>query len=142
VKFQAGFATPLAELLLNVAATMYEMYADHVDSKGAVVTLVARRPDRIINPEVVYAFVGVENVKFAFLANSDCCTGGGCPSLPPDSLGGLGKTMMEWVLTTGFLEQVFRNEQVRRDIRNRVGPLIRARRGVSADGLHRNPSPN
>jgi hypothetical protein len=29
--------------------------------------------------------------------------------------------MMEWVLTTGFLEQqVFRNEQVRRDIRNRV----------------------
>jgi hypothetical protein len=41
---------------------------------------------------------------------------------------------------TGFLEQVFRNEQVRRDIRNRpgpgVGPLMRARRGVSADGLH------
>jgi hypothetical protein len=28
--------------------------------------------------------------------------------------------MMEWVLATGFLEQVFRNEQVRRDIRNRV----------------------
>jgi hypothetical protein len=28
--------------------------------------------------------------------------------------------MMEWVLTPGFLEQVFRNEQVRRDIRNRV----------------------
>jgi hypothetical protein len=28
--------------------------------------------------------------------------------------------MMEWVLTTGFLEQVFRNGQVRRDIRNRV----------------------
>jgi hypothetical protein len=29
--------------------------------------------------------------------------------------------MMEWVLTTGFLEQVFRNgEQVRRDIRNRA----------------------
>jgi hypothetical protein len=27
--------------------------------------------------------------------------------------------MMEWVLT-GFLEQVFRNGQVRRDIRNRV----------------------
>jgi hypothetical protein len=47
---------------------MYEMYADHVDSKGAVGALVARRPDRIINPEVVYAFVGVENVKFAFLA--------------------------------------------------------------------------
>ena len=40
--------------------------------------------------------------------------------MPPDSLGGLGRTMMEWVLTTGFLEQVFRNEQVRRDIRNRV----------------------
>jgi hypothetical protein len=30
--------------------------------------------------------------------------------------------MMEWVLTTGFLEQVFRNgeQQVRRDIRNRA----------------------
>ena len=101
---------------------MYEMYANHVDSEDTVVALVARRPDRIINPEVVYAFVGVENVKFAFLANSDCCTGGGCPSLPPDApLGGLGRAMMEWVLTTGFLEQqVFRNEQVRRDIRNRV----------------------
>jgi hypothetical protein len=99
---------------------MYEMYANNVDSKEAVVTLVARRPDRIINPAVVYAFVGVENVKFVFMANSDCCTGGGCPSLPPDSLGGLGRTMMEWVLTAVFLEQVFRNEQVRRDIRNRV----------------------
>jgi hypothetical protein len=99
---------------------MYEMYADHVDSKGAVVALVARRPDRITNPEVVYAFVGFEDAEFVFLANSDCCTGGGCPSLPPDSLGGLGRTIMECVLTTGFLEQVFRNEQVRRDIRNRV----------------------
>jgi hypothetical protein len=98
---------------------MYEMYAGHVDSEGAVVALVVRRPDRIINPGVVYAFVGVEDVKFAFLANSDCCTGGGSPSLPPEPLGGLGRTMMEWVLTTGFLEQVFRNEQVRRDIRNR-----------------------
>jgi hypothetical protein len=28
--------------------------------------------------------------------------------------------MMEWVMTPGFLEQVFRNEQVRRGIRNRV----------------------
>jgi hypothetical protein len=28
--------------------------------------------------------------------------------------------MMEWVLTAGFLQQVFRNEQVRRDIRNRA----------------------
>jgi hypothetical protein len=43
---------------------MYEMYAGHVDSKGAVVTLVARRPDRITNPAVAYAFVGVENAKF------------------------------------------------------------------------------
>jgi hypothetical protein len=101
---------------------MYELYADHVDSEEAVVALVARRPDRIINPEVVYAFIGVENAKFVFLASSGCCKGGGggCPSLPPDSLGGLGRTTMEWVLTTGFLEQVFRNEQVRRDIRNRV----------------------
>jgi hypothetical protein len=94
---------------------------------------------------VVYAFVGVENVKFVFMASSDCCTGGGCPFLPPDSLGGLGRAMMEWVLTTGFLEQVFRNEQVRRDIRNRpgpgVGPLMRARRGVSANGLHPHPPP-
>jgi hypothetical protein len=90
-------------------------------SEGAVVALVARRPDRIINPEAVYAFVGVEDVEFVFLANSaDCCTGGGCPSLPPDPLGGLGRAIMEWVLTTGFLEQVFWNEQVRRDIRNRV----------------------
>jgi hypothetical protein len=54
---------------LDVAATTYEIYAGLVDSEGAVVALVARRPDRIINPEVVYAFVGVENVKFAFMAN-------------------------------------------------------------------------
>jgi hypothetical protein len=99
---------------------MYEMYANHVDSEGTVVTLVARRSDRIINPEVVYALVGVANVEFAFLANSDCCIGGGCPSLPPDSLSRLGRTMVEWVMTPGFLEQVFRNEQVRRDIRNRA----------------------
>jgi hypothetical protein len=99
---------------------MYEMYANHVDSEDSVVTLVARRPDRISNPEVVYAFVGVANVKFAFLANSGCCTGGGCPSFPPDPLGGLGRTMTEWVMTPGFLEQVFRHEQARRDIRNRV----------------------
>ena len=99
---------------------MYEMYANHVDSEDTVVALVARRPDRIVNPEVAYAFVGVANVKFAFLGNSDCCTGGGCPSLPPDSLGGLGRAMAEWVMTPGFLEQVFRNEQARRDIRNRA----------------------
>jgi hypothetical protein len=91
-----------------------------VDSEGAVVALVARRPDRITNPEVVYALIGVEDVKFVFMGSSDCCKGGGCPSLPPDSLGGLGRTAMEWVLAMGFLEQVFRNEQVRRDIRSRV----------------------
>jgi hypothetical protein len=73
------------------------------------------------NPEAVYAFVGAEDVKFSFLGNSDCCcTGCGCPALPPDSLAGVGRTMMEWVLTPGCLEQVFRNEQVRRDIRNRI----------------------
>jgi hypothetical protein len=76
VRFKGGHGTPLAELLLNVASAMYEMCADHVDSKEAVVALVARRPDRFINPEVVYAFVSVEDVKFTFLANSDCCTGG------------------------------------------------------------------
>jgi hypothetical protein len=64
IRFQAGHGTPLAEVLLNVASTMYEMDANHVDSEDTVVTLVARRPDRIINPEVVYAFVGVANVKF------------------------------------------------------------------------------
>jgi hypothetical protein len=85
IRFQAGHVTPLAELLLDVAPAMYEMYAAIMwISEDTVVTLVARRPDRIINPEVVYAFVGVENVKFVFLAKSDCCTGGGCPSLPPD----------------------------------------------------------
>jgi hypothetical protein len=91
-----------------------------VDSEEAVVALVARRPDRIINPELVYGFVGVENVEFAFMASSGCCKGSGCPSLPPDPLGGVGRTIMEWVLAMGFLEQVFRNEQVRRDIRNRA----------------------
>jgi hypothetical protein len=101
-------------------------------------TLVARRPDRITNPEAVYAFVGVEDVKFVFMANSDCCRGGGCPYLPPDSLGGVGGTTMEWVLAMGFLEQVFRNEQVRRDISQEPGPgvghLIRGCREVRAGG--------
>jgi hypothetical protein len=68
IRFQAGFVAPLAELLSNAGATMYEMYATRVKPENAVVTLVARRPDRIINPEVVYAFVGVEHVKFVFLA--------------------------------------------------------------------------
>jgi hypothetical protein len=117
--------TPLAEVLLNVVAATYEMYACRVEPENAVVALVARRPDRMINPEVVCAFVGVEDVKFAFLDNSDCCKGCGCPALPPDAdpLGGVGRrtSMMEWaVLTLGFLEQVFRNEQVRRDTRNRI----------------------
>jgi hypothetical protein len=48
---------------------MYAMCAGLVDSEGAVGTLVARRPDRITNPEVVYAFVGVEDVKFVFMAS-------------------------------------------------------------------------
>jgi hypothetical protein len=80
---------------------------------------------------VVHASVGVEDVKFVFLNNSDCatadcCKGCGCPALPPDSL----THSAEWagphngvgpdVLTPGFLEQVFRNEQVRRDIRKRI----------------------
>ena len=34
--------------------------------------------------------------------------------------GGTGRTMLEWVLTDGFLEQVIRNEQVRQDIRTRI----------------------
>jgi hypothetical protein len=44
-----------------------------------------------------------------------------CSPPPPDPLGGVGRAIMEWVLAMGFLlEQVFRNKQVRRDIRNRV----------------------
>jgi hypothetical protein len=34
--------------------------------------------------------------------------------------GGTGRTMLEWVLTDGFLEQVIRNEQVRQDTRTRA----------------------
>jgi hypothetical protein len=112
--------TPLAELLWNIVATTYEMYATLVKPENAVVALVARRPDRIINPEVVYAFVGVEDVEFAFLDNSGYCRGCGCPSLPPDSFAGVGRAMMEWVLTPGFLEQVLRNEKARRDTKSRI----------------------
>jgi hypothetical protein len=99
--FQAGYMAPLAELLLDVAPTMYAMYADLVDSEEAVVTLVARRPDRITNSEVVYAFVGVEDAKFVFMASSGCCKEGGCPSLPPDPLGGLDRTTMRVGLGDG-----------------------------------------
>jgi hypothetical protein len=67
-----------------------------------LVSRTSRATTRFINPAVVYAFVGVENVEFVFMASSDCCTGGGCPFLPPDSLGGLGRAMMEWVLTTRY----------------------------------------
>jgi hypothetical protein len=109
---------------------MYAMcYADLVDSEGAVVTLVARRPADVASSTqkwLVYAFfVGVEDVKFAFMANSGCCKGGGCPALPPDSLGGLGRTIMEWVLAMGccFLERRcsgMSRSPATRDIRNRV----------------------
>jgi hypothetical protein len=50
------------------------MYATRVKPENAIAI-----------PEVVCAFVGAEDVKFAFLDNSDCCKGFGCPSLPPDS---------------------------------------------------------
>jgi hypothetical protein len=44
IRFQAGFVAPLAELLSNAGATMYEMYATRVKPENAVVTLVARGP--------------------------------------------------------------------------------------------------
>jgi hypothetical protein len=40
--------------------------------------------------------------------------------MDPSFFGGAGMTMLEWVSTPGFLEQVIRNEQVRRDIRTRI----------------------
>ena len=42
IRFQAGYATPLAELLWNVVAATYEMYAFRVVPENAVVTPVAR----------------------------------------------------------------------------------------------------
>jgi hypothetical protein len=58
-----------------------------------------RGTDRITNPEVVYAFVGVEDVKFVFMASSGCCKGkgSGCPCLPPGPLGGVGRTTIHGV---------------------------------------------
>jgi hypothetical protein len=38
----------------------------------------------------------------------------------PSVFGGAGRAMLEWVLTPGFLEQVIRNEQARRDLRQRT----------------------
>jgi hypothetical protein len=40
--------------------------------------------------------------------------------MPKRVFGGTGRSMSEWALVPGFLEQVVRNEQVRRDIRARV----------------------
>jgi hypothetical protein len=59
-------------------------------------------------------------VKWVFLDGSDSCTTDGCPKMPRGVFGGTGRTMLEWVLTAGFLEQVIRNEQVRQDIRTRI----------------------
>jgi hypothetical protein len=95
------------------------MYADLLDGGPAVVTFVGKRPDRIVNPGIVHAFIS-SPVKWVFLDDSDSCTTDGCPKMPKGVFGGTGRTMLEWVLTDGFLEQVIRNEQVRQDIRTRI----------------------
>ena len=108
---------------MSVAFSMYAMYADILGSSARVVVFVGKRPDRIVNPMVVCLFMG-SPVKWVFLDDSDSCKNDGCPKMPEGVFGGTGRTMAEWALVPGFLEQVVRNEQVRRDIRARVSAWV------------------
>ena len=118
IKYKGGHGVPLCSLLMSVAFSMYAMYADILAGSEGVVVFVGKRPDRIVNPMVVYLFMG-NPVKWVFLDDSDSCKNDGCPKMPEGVFGGTGRTMLEWVLTDGFLE-VIRNEQVRQDIRTRT----------------------
>ena len=73
----------------------------------------------VFPPLILCTFLS-SNVKWVFMGDSDSCKGSGCPSMDPSFFGGAGMTMLEWVSTPGFLEQVIRNEHVRRDIRTRI----------------------
>jgi hypothetical protein len=99
----------------------------------------SHRPNRMTNPEVGCAFMGVEDVKFVFLDNSGCCKGCRCPALPPGSFGGVGRTMMEWVLTPGFLwsrcSAMRRRSAAISGTGSGVGLLISASSGLRRFGL-------
>ena len=122
IKFKAGHATPFTRVLMAAAGAMREMYSERLRAANGgpcVVVFVARRPDRIVNPLILCTFLS-SNVKWVFMGDSDSCKGSGCPRMDPSFFGGAGMTMLEWVSTPGFLEQVIRNEHVRRDIRTRI----------------------
>jgi hypothetical protein len=135
MKYKGGGVTPFAQIMMSVAESMLEIYSDRLQAAGekGLVCFVGKRPGRICNlqplinhePLIACAFLG-SDVKWVFSDDSDCCRGDGCPTMGRTAgqlsvFGGTGRTMLEWVLATpGFLEQVIRNEQVRRDIRQRI----------------------
>ena len=82
----------------------------------------SHRPNRMTNPEVGYAFMGVEDVKFVFLDNSGCSQGLWLSSSSPGLIRRGGQDHDGVGPNPGLpVEQVFRNEEeVRRDIRNRI----------------------
>jgi hypothetical protein len=81
--------------------------------------IMARRPDRIINSGVVATFIDNHEVKFVFLGDSKC-RGVQQFASKEGALRGTGKTMLGWVKTPGFLEQVCRNMEIRRRIRRAI----------------------
>jgi hypothetical protein len=103
----------LASVLGDMISATQEMWG--YDETNSVPVILSRRIDRSVNMESVASFLPT-NVKFAFCGDSNCS---GVASVE-DHLRGSGRTMLEWVKTPGFLEQVCRNEQVRRDIRRAI----------------------
>jgi hypothetical protein len=57
-----------------------EIYSGRAGEKG-VVCFVGERPDRICNPLIAYAFLGISDVKWVCLDDSDCCRGDGYPTM-------------------------------------------------------------
>jgi hypothetical protein len=70
---------------MAVAFSMHAMYADLLDGGPGVVTFVGKRPDRIVNPGMVNAFIS-SPVKWVFLGDSDSCTS---DRMPQDARGGV-----------------------------------------------------
>jgi hypothetical protein len=57
IKYKAGYVNSFATVLMAVAFSLHAMYADLLDGGLAVVTFVGKRPDRIVNPGIVHAFI-------------------------------------------------------------------------------------
>jgi hypothetical protein len=107
-----GMAT-MAEHMVGICSVVHGVYSSVVPTSKSVVCIQCRKLSRTINFTVVQAFI-FSDVRFVIMGNEKFPSG---PVIKGIYRHGDGQTMLQWIKTPGFLEQVCRCAEIRMRIR-------------------------